>query len=242
MVRGNKKGFTLIELLIVVSIIMILAGMLLPALNTVKKKVKSIQCENNLRQCGFAVHQYADDYGDYFPFAAPPGSSSWRTFHLAAIINYLQISKSSVMAKNGPLVCPSHVVLTTVDIPEMRLWYNPSSANLFYYGYGGNSFVFSADPYTILNGTPSIPVKRSRIRDSSQTLMMADASATTLLRYTQRFYVCHQRGFNSSWLDGHVNHIKTPFPDGTDISVLAAPFYYFYQTTDTSLPPWGYPY
>lgn len=231
MISPKRINFTLVELLIVIVIIAILAGMLLPALNKAREKAKAITCTNNLKQCGSAIHLYANDYEDYIPCSAPIGSGSSRTFHLATIINYLKVSKTVVNTMQGPLICPSHVNSRTTDIPEMRLWYNPYSQNSIYYSYGFNSFIFSN----------SVSIKRNRVAHPSQTLLMADSTSITMLTVTQPFYVCHQQGFNTSWADGHVEHVNTSFPNGIDISLLGAPRKYFYQKDYPRQFPWGQP-
>lgn len=67
MFMKRKNGFTLIEIMVVIAIIVILAGLLMPALYRARRQARRVECINNLKQIGIALNAYALDYDGNFP-------------------------------------------------------------------------------------------------------------------------------------------------------------------------------
>ncbi|MGN0871159.1 MAG: type II secretion system protein [Victivallales bacterium] len=122
-----ENTFTLIELLTVISIIAILAGMLLPALNRAKESARALSCRGNFSGIAKALMMYSGDNQDWIMPASSnitgsssPGRLQWWNSGNGLLTPYLggvdnvpvgggYKANSSLPFIKNPLLCPSRI-------------------------------------------------------------------------------------------------------------------------------------
>ncbi len=181
---GSRTNiFTLIELLIVTSIIAILTGLLLPALNSAKEKAQEVVCINNLRDCTLGANMYCDMYNGFFQTYYYDGSN-WNTekrWH-----NYL-IDQKYITAKSAS--CPSSTT--------------PKDTSTAVYGVVSDTAVTPVFAgYFRRNTGNDRYILQSGIKFPSQALLFMDSWHTTTQTQIGAVYLCRDDDFRARFVHG----------------------------------------
>lgn len=225
----RRESFSLIELLITISIIAILAGILLPALNKARMRGQMAVCSSNLKQIGNAVFLYTGDFDDWLPVAntVPAcGQRAWEWrmelgFYLGIVGGKPELTDTEVVKEhlafcNGPFRCPSFLLTSPIDLADALKQGG---------GYGWN-FQF-AGRYSFDSSGASVRRKAGMVKKPTITVFSGDgpdagSAATSVNSYSLLYppnfnsvgggvYLIgtrHNQGSNIVWGDGHIAHMK----------------------------------
>lgn len=235
---GKKRiGFTLIELLVVIAIIAILAGMLLPVLNSVREKGQRISCLNQMKQQGLAIFLYADSANDHFP--PDWGGRTWENGTFDDNRIWVEMLLAATEIKGAGKISNGNFNRNSIFIcPRAQTGWNITAGKI--QNTAATSYALSST--TVMETLP--PGNRYRLKCIRE---MAPYTSTRILtmdykKYTVLYYdgssppyqtgiyegTDHNGGKNLLFTDGHAAYMKyAEIPFGTNISTALRKQYYY---------------
>ncbi len=208
----TQKGFTLIELLVVMAIISVLLSFVFPALRSAKEAAQTAACQSQIKQMGYALNMYANEWDGYIPkghsgiFSGPLKNMSWQDAILpyAPGLSFRLDPKNDGSTYQGIYSCPSKIPMRNPNEGD-------ENAAPWYYTIN-----------TVLAGGGSYDMKKTdHIKSLSERAVIFDgwyceidpkypygASGSPLKSVENAVRKAHRNGANFLFLDGHVEFLS----------------------------------
>jgi prepilin-type N-terminal cleavage/methylation domain-containing protein len=148
-----SAGLTLLELLVALSVIGILAGLLLPAVQSGREAARRVECANHLKQIGIALSSYAGTYVLFPAINAPTGrikdhSNPYSAHYYSPLVRMLpELEQSPLFNSVNFSWSPSEVVALNANLTAMTIRMSqflcPSDSNALVAGFGRVGYRFN---------------------------------------------------------------------------------------------------
>ena len=200
----RRSAFTLIELLVVIAIISMLVGMLLPAVQKAREAASRIQCTNNLKQLGLAMHSY-EGANEKFP----PNR----------LMTAIPVSPGGILNGTAPVIWTGTATWCVVILPHIE------QDNLYHQWSMGQTY-YQQNPIARGSAVKTFFCPSRRAADSSPTVSLSGDTPSWLSGTTHMpgalgdYATCIDRSgqdtaSTSSSVGGASQSMSGPFQAGT---------------------------
>lgn len=178
-----EAAFSLIELMIVIGIMVVLGGLLVPAVEVLRERGKASECTNNLRQWGQGFSMYLDEHRGIFPGdGTESGSGDTADIGVAdawfnVVPPYINLDSYNALEAKGqvpcagigksPFICPKSII-----DQDLLSKYVGGSQTEFYCSYAMNYWVFNPDRQ---NPAFTKRMRLSQVRKPSVFVVLAES-------------------------------------------------------------------
>lgn len=193
---STRRAFTLVELLVVIAIIGVLIALLLPAVQQAREAARRIQCTNNIKQVGLAMHNYHDTFLS-FPIAWKADTANWTVAILAMMEhgNLQERYDYDLDWNEGTNLDLAAEMPQAFECPS-----NPSAGNVL----SGNGF--KATDYSVLRNATNWEFTNSLFQSTGPYKMrdITDGTSNTCMSY-------ESAGRADWWVEGRRNPGKSGY-------------------------------
>jgi prepilin-type N-terminal cleavage/methylation domain-containing protein len=193
LIQKLPRGFTILELLIVISIIAVLAGLVMPVLQSATIKAYDTKCANNLRQIGMAANAAAADNDNTYPLVEVDNDGK----PVAGTMNADGSTVPSLSQALGKYGITKDVLICPLDAKDQK-FYTSTMSGADANGNGGSSYMWQPYSEDDSSNTPSIIPRMRRGGTGNTTITQINIP-------TSRLQLC------SDWIPEHLpSNVSNP--------------------------------